>query len=55
LAAPARRALVNTGILKLAQLKKFHEVDIAELHGMGPNALKSLKAAMKRDGFTFKS
>jgi len=31
------------------------EVDeLAGLHGMGPNALRALQAAMKREGFRFK-
>ena len=54
LAAPARRALVNSKITKLQQLSKFRESEIAELHGMGPSALQVLKDAMKRNKFTFR-
>jgi hypothetical protein len=45
LAAPARRALVNNKILKLSDLKKFTIDEVAEFHGMGPNALLILKKA----------
>jgi hypothetical protein len=45
LAAPARRALVNNKILKLSDLKKFTMDEVAQLHGMGPNALALLKKA----------
>lgn len=54
LAAPARRALINAKILKLSQLAKHREADVAALHGMGPNALKTIKAAMKTSKITFK-
>ncbi len=45
LAAPARRALVNNKILKLSDLKKFTMDEVAQFHGMGPNALTLLKKA----------
>ena len=44
LAAPARRALVNNKILKISDLKKFTAEEVADFHGMGPNAMKILKA-----------
>lgn len=43
LAAPARRALVDAGILKISDLKKWSDEELLELHGMGPNAMKILK------------
>ena len=43
LAAPARRALVDHKILKVSDLKKFSLEEIADFHGIGPNALKALK------------
>lgn len=43
LAAPARRALVNAGILTLADLAKADMNDVARLHGMGPKALAVLR------------
>jgi len=55
LAAPARRALVNEGLSKVAQLQKRTRQSIATLHGMGPNALKQLEIAMKASGVKFRS
>jgi hypothetical protein len=45
LAAPARRALVNNKILKISDLKKFTVEEVSEFHGMGPNAIATLKKA----------
>ena len=55
LAAPARRALVNEGLTKVAQLQKRTRQSVASLHGMGPNALKQIEAALKKKGLKFKS
>ena len=54
LAAPARRALVDAGLTELIHLKKFKREQIDALHGMGPSALKTLDAAMKKLGMAFK-
>ena len=48
LAAPARRALINADIKTLLDLKKWTKADLAELHGIGPNALVILKPYLKR-------
>lgn len=53
LAAPARRALAGAGISRLDQLSKFSEAEIKALHGIGPNALKQLRAAMDAKGISF--
>lgn len=53
LAAPAQRALAGVGIQNLKDLTKFSEVEIKQLHGIGPNALKELRRAMKANGFSF--
>jgi predicted Fe-Mo cluster-binding NifX family protein len=53
LAAPAMRALSGAGITCLAELSRRREADIVALHGMGPNALATLKAAMKAKGVSF--
>jgi hypothetical protein len=53
LAAPAQRALAGVGIQRLDQLTKFSEKEIKELHGIGPNALKQLHAALKTKGLSF--
>lgn len=54
ISAPALRALEPKKITKLRDLKKFTEKEIAELHGIGPNALGTLKKAMNFAGFSFK-
>ena len=53
LAAPARRALDGAGIYRLEQLAKVREADIAQLHGIGPNALKQLRRALAANGLSF--
>ena len=47
LAAPARRALVGAGYLRLEQLTKLSEAELKQLHGIGPNALNQLRRAAK--------
>jgi hypothetical protein len=54
LAAPAQRALAGAGITSLEQLSKMSEADIKKLHGIGPNALKSLRDALRGNGMDFK-
>lgn len=53
-AAPAQRALDSAGIANLKQLSKFTETEVAQLHGMGPNALGKLREALKAEGLSFK-
>ena len=53
LAAPARRALIGAGYLRLEQLSKVSETEIKQLHGIGPNALKQLRLALDAKGMTF--
>ena len=43
LSAPARRALMAAGILKVSDLKRFKVRQLEQLHGIGPTALKTLK------------
>jgi hypothetical protein len=54
LAQPALRALAGAGITHIAQLAAFRESDIARLHGIGPNALKSLREALSARGLSFR-
>jgi len=42
LAAPARRALIGAGYLRLEQLTKVSETELRQLHGIGPNAIEKL-------------
>lgn len=53
MAAPARRALVNAGLTRLEQLAGESEDRIAGLHGMGPNALSTLRTALRNAGLDF--
>ena len=54
LAAPARRALVAAGCLRLEQLAELSEADVKKFHGMGPNAMKRLRAALEERGLSFR-
>jgi hypothetical protein len=54
LAAPARRALEGAGVFSLAQLAAYSEMEVAEWHGMGPNALGKLREALQQRGLIFK-
>ncbi len=53
LAKPAQRALLKAGYRQLDQLTKIKESELARLHGMGPNALKTLREALKARGKSF--
>ncbi len=55
LAAPARRALVREGLVNLAALTRFTETELSALHGIGPNALKTIKSALKQKGLALSS
>jgi len=54
LSAPALRALVGAKIKNLKGLARYTEAEIAELHGIGPNAMKALRSALKAKGLAFK-
>jgi hypothetical protein len=53
LAAPAMRALVGAGYMRLEQLAEVSETEIKQLHGIGPNALKQLHSALAAKGLSF--
>ena len=53
LAQPAKRALAGAGIQNLAQLANFSQVEIRQLHGIGPNALTQLQRALAAKGLSF--
>jgi hypothetical protein len=53
LAAPAHRALAGAGIANLKQLSKFTAAQVKALHGIGPNALMQLQAALAAKGLAF--
>ena len=54
LAAPARRALDAAGIADLEDLARHSAAEINQLHGMGPNALTTLRDALAEGGAGFR-
>jgi len=54
LSAPARRALENAGIKTLKQLVNYSEIDLLQLHGMGPSSIPKIKALLQQQGFQLK-
>jgi hypothetical protein len=55
LAAPAQRALHGAGITKLEQLTRISEAELMQLHGIGRNALATLRMALAEHGLSFRS
>lgn len=55
LAAPARRALENTGITTLDQLSEYTEKEILNLHGMGKSTISKLQKLLSENKLTFKN
>lgn len=55
LAAPAQRALAGAGLTHLKQLTKLTEAELLQLHGMGKNAVGTLRAALAERGLAFKA
>jgi predicted flap endonuclease-1-like 5' DNA nuclease len=50
--APAARALTAAGYTDLAQLADVPAADLAQLHGMGPKALRLLQEALAAQGLS---
>lgn len=53
LSNPARRALAGAGYTHLEQLSRVSEREIARLHGIGPNGIAKLRAALEARGLSF--
>ena len=53
LAKPAQRALSNAGITSLRQLSEFSEQEISALHGIGQDALRKIREALRENGLSF--
>ena len=53
--APARRALENIGINELNDLANYTENEIIHLHGIGPNAINTMKNLMETNNINFKT
>lgn len=54
LGAPALRALMDAKIMGLTQLSKYTESEVSSMHGIGPNALKELREALKEKHLSFR-
>jgi hypothetical protein len=52
--APATRALTARGVLRLEQVATLSEREVLALHGVGPYALRHLRAAMDAAGLAFR-
>ncbi|MFC5410202.1 hypothetical protein ACFPMF_12830 [Larkinella bovis] len=55
LAQPAQRALAAAGITTLDQFTRWTEKEVAQWHGIGPNALKAIRQALAAHGLDFAS
>ncbi len=53
LSQPALRALTQAKLVTLKQISKLSESKIKKLHGVGPNAITQLRAALKAKGLAF--
>ena len=50
LSAPATRALHNAGLTTLRQVADVPRQELADLHGMGPKALRIIEEALAEHG-----
>lgn len=53
LSAPARRALVGEGYLRLEQVAAVSEGDLLKLHGLGPKTIRQLRECLAAKGLSF--
>lgn len=54
MSGPSLRALANARIRSMADVARWREADLAQLHGMGPKAVGLLKAALAAEGTGFR-
>ena len=50
LSGPALRALAQARVRSMSDVMKWTEADLVKLHGMGPKAIRTLKAALAEQG-----
>jgi hypothetical protein len=50
---PALRALARAGVRSLAELPRWSERDLLQLHGMGPKGVRLLGEALAARGWRF--
>jgi len=55
LSRPAKRALINQGILTPGDLAAYSRAEVARLHGLGPSAFPVLAAALAAAGLAFRN
>lgn len=55
LSQPALRAFAAAGYSRLDQFTKLKEADLLKLHGVGPKAIRILRAALQDRGQSFLS
>jgi DNA-directed RNA polymerase alpha subunit len=54
LSRPALRALAAAGVHSVEDLARWHEAELAQLHGMGPKTLARLRDALAARGLSFR-
>jgi hypothetical protein len=54
MSAPARRALANAGYSELELLTDTSETELRRLHGMGPSAIRAVRAALADRGLALR-
>ena len=52
LARPALRALAAAGYTSLTQFTQATEDELKKLHGMGPKAIRTIRAALEEEGLS---
>ena len=52
---PAQRALASVEITNVDQATRISESELKKLHGMGPKAIRAIKAELKRRGKALKT
>ena len=55
LASPARRAIQSTGASTLEELVANTKLEIANSHGIGPNAMQKIARVIREYGLTYKN
>lgn len=53
--APAERAFAQAGYTRLEQFAEVTEKDLLRLHGVGPRAIRVLRAALEAHGLTIRA
>lgn len=55
LGAPAERALAQAGYTRLEQFVEVTEKDLLRLHGVGPRAIRILRAELEAHDLSFRT